>query len=92
MGEYISLGKVESALKTSPLIDNICVCGDSTKNFCVALIAPHVDNLEAFAATKGIKTTNFEELCDDQTVIKEVLREIANYAKQGKLKNVLYLR
>lgn len=24
-GEYVALGKVESALKNSPLIDNICV-------------------------------------------------------------------
>ena len=24
-GEYVSLGKVESVLKTCPLVDNICV-------------------------------------------------------------------
>ncbi len=39
-GEYVSLGKVESELKTSPLIDNICIYGDSTKNSCVALVVP----------------------------------------------------
>lgn len=32
-GEYISLGKVETLLKLSPLIDNICVYADSYKDF-----------------------------------------------------------
>jgi long-chain acyl-CoA synthetase len=39
-GEYVSLGKVESALKTCPYVDNICVYGESSKNFCVALVVP----------------------------------------------------
>ena len=31
LGEYVSLGKVESQLKTHPLVENICVYGDSYK-------------------------------------------------------------
>ena len=27
-GEYVSLGKVESLLKTHPAVENICVCGN----------------------------------------------------------------
>ena len=30
-GEYISLGKVESELKTCPIVENCCVYGDPTK-------------------------------------------------------------
>lgn len=84
MGEYISPGKVESVLKTSPLVENICLCGDSTKNYCVALIAPHRENLIVFAANKGVTNKTFRELCEDDTVTKAVLQEIANYGKQGK--------
>ena len=29
LGEYVSLGKVESQLKTHPLVENICVYADS---------------------------------------------------------------
>lgn len=29
LGEYVSLGKVEAQMKTSPLVDNICVYADS---------------------------------------------------------------
>lgn len=39
-GEYISLGKVESEMKTCPLVDNICIYGDSSKLFTVALLVP----------------------------------------------------
>ena len=31
-GEYVSLGKVESNLKLAPIVDNICVYGDSGKS------------------------------------------------------------
>ena len=36
-GEYVSLGKVESELKTCSLVDNVCVYADPTKMFVVAL-------------------------------------------------------
>lgn len=45
VGEYVSLGKVESELKTCPLVDNICIYGDASKQFCVALIVPAVKHV-----------------------------------------------
>ena len=39
-GEYVSLGKVESELKTCPLVENVCVYGDATKIYTVALGVP----------------------------------------------------
>ncbi|UYV73103.1 ACSL4 [Cordylochernes scorpioides] len=44
-GEYISLGKVEAVLKTSPLVDNICALGDSYMTYLVAIILPNRDQL-----------------------------------------------
>ena len=38
MGEYVSLGKVESNLKIHALIENICVCARPIESFTVALI------------------------------------------------------
>ncbi|VDM57457.1 unnamed protein product [Angiostrongylus costaricensis] len=40
-GEYISLGNVETHILTNHGIDNVCVFGDSTKDYLVALIVPH---------------------------------------------------
>lgn len=36
-GEYISLGKVESSLKSNPFTDNFCVYANSNHNYVVAL-------------------------------------------------------
>ncbi len=40
MGEYVSLGKVESCLKLHPIVESICVCARSTERTAVALIVP----------------------------------------------------
>ena len=39
-GEYVSLGKVEAALKTCPVVENVCIYGEATKSYCVALLVP----------------------------------------------------
>ncbi len=39
-GEYVSLGKVESVLKTCPIVENICIYGEATKSYTVALVVP----------------------------------------------------
>lgn len=52
VGEYVSLGKVESELKTCALVDNICVYGDPSKQYCVALIVPALKQVsDALKAT-----------------------------------------
>ena len=48
-GEYVSLGKVESELKTCSLVDNVCVYADPTKLYAVALLMPNPDQLKALA-------------------------------------------
>ncbi len=48
-GEYVSLGKVEALLKTCPLVEDVCIYGDSTQSFCVALVVPERGKLAALA-------------------------------------------
>lgn len=36
-GEYVSLGKVEAALKNCPLVDNICAYANRYECLCVKL-------------------------------------------------------
>lgn len=81
----MSLGKVESELKTCPLVENICVYGDPTKQFTVALVVPNPKHLEELAARQGISTTDFEELCASPVMEKAVIKEIAEHAKKCKL-------
>ncbi|CAH1183334.1 unnamed protein product [Phaedon cochleariae] len=84
-GEYVSLGKVESQLSTCPLVESICVMGNSSKNSCVALVVPHHDNLLALAAQKGIRAGVVDVLCKDSRMLDAVLEEISGHGLKGKL-------
>lgn len=77
-GEYVSLGKVEAELKTCPIVENICVYCDSTKQFTVALVVPNQKHLEELAVKHGI-TGEFEELCSSPVLEKAVIKELAEH-------------
>merc|ERR1712192_23175 len=84
-GEYVSLGKVESVLKGCPVVSNVCVYGDSTKSYVVAIICPVRETLEAMCARLGKPDLTFEQACVDRDVTGAVLREVAGHGKQMRL-------
>ncbi|XP_003704886.1 acyl-CoA synthetase long-chain isoform X1 [Megachile rotundata] len=85
LGEYVSLGKVEAELKTCPVVENICVYGDSHKTHTVALVVPNTYYLEEIASNLGYKGKTIEELCCNPEVEKMVLQELIEQAKKCKL-------
>lgn len=84
-GEYISLGKVEAALSSSKYVDNIMVYADPLHNYCVALVVPSHQEVEAWARTSGIQYKDFSELCQQDQVISEVLQSLVKVGKAAKL-------
>ncbi len=84
-GEYVSLGKVEACLKTCPIVENICIYGESTKSYCVAICSPDRVNLKALAAKFGKQDMEFEELVEDKDLTGAALREIVNHCKKFRL-------
>ncbi|XP_047361763.1 long-chain-fatty-acid--CoA ligase 4 isoform X1 [Vespa velutina] len=85
LGEYVSLGKVEAELKTCPVVENICVYGDGSKVYTVALVVPNHHILEEIASNIGITGKTFEELCDDPLVERAVLQELIEHSKKCQL-------
>ncbi|CRL00268.1 CLUMA_CG013541, isoform A [Clunio marinus] len=83
-GEYVSLGKVETEMKTCSLVENVCVYGDPSKTYCVALVVPVEKVLMELATSLGI-TGDFEELCSNSVIEKAVLKELAEHAKKSRL-------
>lgn len=81
-GEYISLGKVESELKTCPIVDNCCVYGDSSQNYVVALVVPDKARLEVLAEKHGLTGLPHEELCRHKDVTGAVLRELHAHGRR----------
>ncbi|KAJ3059390.1 long-chain fatty acid-CoA ligase [Podochytrium sp. JEL0797] len=89
-GEYIAIEKLESTYKTSPFIQNICVCVDSEKTFPVALIFPSdkeifklVQQLNLYPdSSTPISDMDLQELCDRPEVIAAVLASLREVSKK----------
>lgn len=88
-GEYISLSRVETALKMCPLVEQICVHANSSQSVCIALVVPNQKNLTELAEKIGIKGVEFEDLCTNEKVEAEVLKELMNMGKKCKKLKVL---
>jgi len=84
-GEYVSLGKVESVLKGCPVVANVCIFGDSTKSYVVAVVCPVKEVLAELAAKFGKQELSFEQQCADKDVTGSVLREVVNHGKTHRL-------
>ncbi|XP_039279984.1 long-chain-fatty-acid--CoA ligase 4 isoform X2 [Nilaparvata lugens] len=85
-GEYVSLGKVESELKTCPVVENICVYGDSNKDYTVALVVPNPAQLQDLATKLGRdQNISFEKLCEDPAMEQSVLQQLQIHGKKCKL-------
>lgn len=72
-GEYISYGKIESVLKTHPLVENICVYADPYQDFCVAIVIPSMVELASICNLLA------KEVIYDQQVIDHVVSTLAKY-------------
>ncbi|XP_032410675.1 long-chain-fatty-acid--CoA ligase 4 isoform X2 [Xiphophorus hellerii] len=83
-GEYVSLGKVESALKTCAFVDNICAYANSEQNYVISFVVPNQKKLTELAKQRGIGG-KWEEICNHPEMEKEVLREITEAAAKIKL-------
>lgn len=83
-GEYVSLSKVETALKMSPLVDQICIHADPTQMWCIALVVPNQKNLTELATKAGIKGLEFDALCANSKVEQEVLKKLAEIGRKCK--------
>ncbi|XP_041111618.1 long-chain-fatty-acid--CoA ligase 4-like isoform X2 [Polyodon spathula] len=83
-GEYVSLGKVETALKNCSLIDNICVYANSEQNYVISFVVPNQKKLTCLAVKKNIEGS-WEELCNNPVLEGEVLKEIKEVATSIKL-------
>jgi len=84
-GEYVSLGKVESELKTCPLVENVCVYGDPSQPYCIALVVPDRNKLTTLAEKIGLGHYNFDELCTNETITNSMLKELCQHGRKAGL-------
>ena len=89
LGEYVSLGKVESNMKIHPLVENLCVYGDSFHTATIALVVPNAEKLKQIGTELGKQSKfidgSIQQLCVDSTVLKYVQDQLINHAHSMKL-------
>ncbi|XP_023235065.1 long chain acyl-CoA synthetase 8-like [Centruroides sculpturatus] len=84
-GEYVPLGKVESVLKTCPLMDNICVFGNGFKDYVVALMVPNRVQLELLAKELGKERMDIQSLCADEEMNECATKIVQKHGKSCNL-------
>ncbi|XP_064455823.1 long-chain-fatty-acid--CoA ligase 4-like isoform X2 [Ornithodoros turicata] len=87
-GEYVSLGKIETELKTCPIIDNLCVYGSSYHTYLIALVAPNHKQIQMLATQAGKEKLSFKELCEDPEIIKAAVEMISTHGRKAHLQKV----
>ncbi|NP_001090679.1 long-chain-fatty-acid--CoA ligase 3 [Xenopus tropicalis] len=75
-GEYVSLGKVEAALKNLPIVDNICAYANSDQSYVIGFVVPNQKELLKLAEKKGAQGC-WESLCNNSVMEREVLKVLA---------------
>ncbi|KAF0308413.1 Long-chain-fatty-acid--CoA ligase 4 [Amphibalanus amphitrite] len=87
-GEYISLGRVETVLKTSPLVDNLFVYAESSRNNVVAVVLPNLAPLRQLARTSvgpALAEADLDDLCANEELEGHVQRALAEHGRAGRL-------
>lgn len=87
-GEYVSLGKVESQLKTCPVVDNICIYGSPFHMYTIALVVPNRHHLIDMAKKLNIENVNeisIEELFSNKKLEKAVVDELTAHGRKSML-------
>lgn len=91
-GKYIAPQQIETILGADRYIEQVAVIGNN-RNFVTAIIAPNLDAVRAFAASKGIVYEKVDELMTNAEVIKlfeeriaEGQRDMAPYEKIKKFR------
>jgi len=89
-GEYIAPSKLEGVYAKSKYVANVCVYGNSFKNFLVAVVVPNKETVMEFLNRKGkINVKNLKEIENiqdyftDMDFVQEVKNDFEKLAKDS---------
>lgn len=75
-GKYVPPQPIENLLRMSPLVDQAVIVGNGRKHVS-ALVVPNREELESWAAERGIATDDYEQLLENPAVLAAVREEVA---------------
>lgn len=93
-GKNISPAPIEDLIRISDTVDHIIIFGDN-RDYITAIISPNYDSLKSIAIVNKIKYNSVEELVVNETILKEVKKEIdfqqSSLAKYEKVRKFVLL-
>lgn len=87
-GEYIALEKLEAIYRSAPVVANICVYADDSKDKPIAIIVPAEPALKKLAASIGVEGNTIEELVHNKKLQQAVLKELQTTGRAGGLSGI----
>lgn len=69
-------------------MENICVHGDSSQGYVIALIIPSVQAIKELSTSMGIQADDLNELCSNVELVNQVTKELAAYGRKSGLLNL----
>jgi len=82
-GEYVSLGRVETVLRCSGLVENVCVYGEPRERSLVGLVVPDNNKMKQLAA--GMDLDPSENLYENLRLKEEFLRLLTDHSRESGL-------
>ena len=74
-GEYIAPEKIEQIMTLSQMIAQCFLYGDSFKNGVVCIVIPEEAWVMKWAQTQSLQNQSFQELCQDNAELKQVIKD-----------------
>jgi len=83
-GEYVALGKLDSAYSQSDLVNNIATIALQESDSVVAVVLPNRKQVEALASSVGAQGS-WADVCGDEKVAKKALQQLNDTGKKAGL-------
>ncbi|CAF1053768.1 unnamed protein product [Adineta ricciae] len=80
-GEFVSLAKIEMAIKKLLLVDNCCACASSSAEYTIALVCPNPKEI-AIYAEKHFNEKDWKKIADDEDFNDEILRKVQDICRK----------
>ena len=74
--------QIETGLRSSPFVENICICTNLFSDDITALISPNRQTISKLADQLSKGNLTFDQLCDDPDIIQHVLKSLRQIGHQ----------
>jgi len=84
-GEYVAGDLLATYFEAAPLVSNIFVYGDSTRQYLIGIVIPNINSVKRLYNKPNMTNEEFEQYCNSQELEEAIMLQLTNIAKEKKL-------